>query len=67
VLVNTYALDIEILRDADDGRVFLRCACGEWWSLSVPHGAAHVGNTVLAALEHMSAEEGRAAEEVERA
>jgi hypothetical protein len=59
VLVNTYALDIEILRDADDGRVFLRCMCGEWFALSVPHGAAHVGNTVLAALDHAIADHGR--------
>jgi hypothetical protein len=53
VLVNTISLDIEILRDADDGRVVLRCMCGEWFALSMPHGPAHVGNTVIAAVEHV--------------
>lgn len=51
-LVNTIALDIEFLRDTADGRLFLRCACGEWWDIT---DRPHVNGTILAALDHYAA------------
>jgi hypothetical protein len=61
MLVNTYALGIEFLRDADTGKLYLRCSkCGTWWDITDDLGKVYVADTVLAALQDAARHESTA-------